>query len=69
MWKTLHDHIISLIGYVWAHKTSLTPPPFIKVSVSYQESELSCICVLGVHIVLVFTNFLNIALSVSLKLT
>jgi hypothetical protein len=31
--KHLHDRIISLRGEVWAHKTSLTPPLFIEVSV------------------------------------
>jgi len=30
--------------------TSLTLPPFIEVPVSIQESERSCICVLGVSI-------------------
>ena len=38
--------IISLRGEVWAHKTSVTPPPFIEVSVTSQEIERSCICVL-----------------------
>jgi hypothetical protein len=32
---------------VRAYKTGLTPPLFIKVSVPIQESEQSCICVLG----------------------
>jgi hypothetical protein len=31
--KHLHDRIISLRGEVWAHKTSLTPPLFVEVSV------------------------------------
>jgi hypothetical protein len=35
---------------VWIHKTSLTPPLFIEVSVTCQESEWSCICVLVVSI-------------------
>ena len=29
----MHDRIISLRGEVWAHKTSLTPPLFVEVSV------------------------------------
>ena len=35
---------------IWLHKTSLTLPLFIEVSVPSQESEWSCICVLGVSI-------------------
>jgi hypothetical protein len=35
---------------VCVHKTSLTPPLFIEVSVTCQESEWSCICVLVVSI-------------------
>jgi hypothetical protein len=31
-------------------KLALTPPHFIEVPVPTQESELSCICVLGVCI-------------------
>jgi hypothetical protein len=46
----LHDHIISLRGEIWAHNTSLTPPLFIEVFLPSQESEWSCICVLGVSI-------------------
>jgi len=34
----------------WAHKTSITLPLFIEVPVPSQESERSCICVLGVSI-------------------
>jgi len=48
--KHLHARIISLIGEVWAHKISLSPPFFIDVPVPSQESERSCICVLGVSI-------------------
>ena len=49
--KHLHDCIISLSGKVWApKKTSLTPPLLIEVPVPRQESEPSCICVLGVSI-------------------
>ena len=43
---------------IWAHKTSLTPPLFIEVSVPRQESERSCICVLGVLILPVSMGFL-----------
>jgi len=35
--KHLLDHIISLGGIIWAHKTSLTPPRFIEVLVPSQE--------------------------------
>jgi hypothetical protein len=38
-----HDHIIySQRGKAWAHKTSLTPPCCIAVSLPSQESEWSC---------------------------
>ena len=39
-------------GKFWAHKTSLTVPFLIEVSVSNQESELSCIYVLYIYIYL-----------------
>ena len=48
--KHLHDRIISLRREVRAHKTSLTPPLVIEVSVPRQESERLYICVLGVSI-------------------
>jgi hypothetical protein len=35
-------------------RTSLTPPLFIEVPVSSQESERSCICVLGIPNVSLF---------------
>jgi hypothetical protein len=50
MWKHVHDHIISLRGGVWAHKTSLSPPLFIEVPVQSQESKQLCICVFGISI-------------------
>jgi len=50
MWKHLHDHIISLRGGVWAHKTSLSPPLCIEVPVQRQESKQLCICVFGISI-------------------
>jgi hypothetical protein len=37
----LHDHIISLRGDVWVHKTSVTPPLFSEVPVSSPESDMS----------------------------
>ena len=36
MWKT-HDHMISLRGEVWPHKTSLTLPLLIEMP--YQARE------------------------------
>jgi hypothetical protein len=56
----VHVHIITLRGEVWIHKTSLTPPLFIEVSVPRDESERSCICVLGVSILLLFLRFFSI---------
>ena len=46
--KHLHNYNISLGEEVWVHKTSLTQPLSIEVSVPRQESERSCIYVLGV---------------------
>ena len=46
--------IISLRGKVLVHRTSLTPPLFIEVPVPSQESEQSCISVLGVSILSLF---------------
>ena len=48
--KDLHDRIISLRVKGQEHKTSLTLPPFIEVSVPSQESEQSRICVLREYI-------------------
>ena len=42
------DSIISTRGEVWDHKTSLSLPLSTELPVPSQESELSCICVLGV---------------------
>jgi hypothetical protein len=39
-------------------KTNLTPPPFIEVHVTSQESDKLCICVLGVSILPLSTIFL-----------
>jgi hypothetical protein len=55
--KHLHNHITSLRGEVWAHKASLTLPLFIEVPVPSQESERSCIWVLGVLIFPLSTIF------------
>jgi len=41
---------MSLRGEVWSHKTILTPSLYIEVPVPSQESELSCICVVGVSL-------------------
>ena len=43
----MDDSIISLRGQAWAHETRLTSPLFIEVPAPSQESERSCICVLG----------------------
>ena len=37
--KSLHDHIISVRGEIWTHKTSLTTSFLNEVSVPNQESE------------------------------
>jgi hypothetical protein len=52
-----HVRIISLKEEVWAHTTSLTPPHLIEVPVQSQESERSCICVLGLSILSLFLRF------------
>jgi hypothetical protein len=52
--------IISRRCDVWAHKTNLTLPLFIEVLVASQESERSCICVLGI-----FSWILNCSDSVA----
>jgi hypothetical protein len=45
-WKALACPQHSIKRKVLTHKTSLTPPLFIEVSVPSQKSERSCICVL-----------------------
>ena len=52
--KHLYDHIISLRGKVWCHRTSFTTPPFTDVPVPSQNSEQTCIFVIGVSICLFF---------------
>ena len=54
----LKIRISSLIGEVWAHRTSLTPPLFIEEYVPSQESERSCICELVLSILSFSTIFL-----------
>lgn len=49
----------SLRGEVGANKTSLSQPPFIKVSEPWQESGRSCICVLGMSIFISICDFSN----------
>ena len=49
MWKAVAASFQKREGFV--HKTSLTTLLFIEISVPSQESERSCICVLGVSIV------------------
>ena len=44
-------------GEVWANKTSINRSLFIEVSVSSQDSELSCICVRGIYFAIVSTMF------------
>ena len=44
--------IVSLRGQVWVHKTSLTPTFVTEVSVPSKKREHSCICELGVSILL-----------------
>ena len=54
----LHGRIISLRGQVWVHKTSLTQSLFIEVYVPREESERTCICVLGYRFGLFLCFFL-----------
>ena len=52
--KHLKDHINSVRGEVWDHKTRLAPPLFIELPVPSDEFERSCICLLVVSILLLF---------------
>jgi len=45
--KHIKDHIISLIGKVWVHKGILTLTLLIGMQVLSQESDWSCIFMLG----------------------
>jgi len=49
--------IISLREESWTHKSRLTPTMFIEVPVQSQGSDRSCICVLGVSVMSLSTNF------------
>ena len=42
---------------MWYHETSLSSPLFVEMTVPRQKSKRSCICVLGVSILLPFYNF------------
>ena len=53
----MHDRIISPRGEFGPIKLVLKPPLFIEVSVPSHENERSCICVLGVLILPLCTNF------------
>ena len=64
-WIEILDKIFIIINIrvdVCSHKTSLTPPLFIEVSVQTQESERPCLCVLWVSILPLFLWFLSIRL-------
>jgi hypothetical protein len=51
----LLDRITSLRGEVSINKTNLALPRFIEVPVPSKESERTCICVLGVSVLLLST--------------
>ena len=55
-----HDRIISIRENVLAIKTNFTSPLFMKVAAPRQDSERSCICVLGVcHFSIGLWNFFD----------
>ena len=56
--ENVHERIIILRGEILAHKTSLTLPLFIKVSVLSQECQRSCASVFGVSILSLSAIFL-----------
>jgi hypothetical protein len=45
----MHGCIIALIGEIWTHGTSLTPPHFIDVPVQNKKIELPYICVWSIN--------------------
>jgi hypothetical protein len=45
----MHGRIIALIGEIWTHGTSLTPPHFIDVPVQNKKPELPYICVWSIN--------------------
>ena len=49
--KHLYDRIISLKGEVSTHENSLIPPLSTEVFLPIRESEWSCICGRGIHVV------------------
>ena len=55
--KHFNDRIISLKGEAWDHQTSLIPPFYIEVPVLCTEIKRSCICVLMISILHLFTIF------------
>jgi len=44
------------MNFITSSETNLTPPLFIEVPAPSQESEQSCICLLGVSILQFSTN-------------
>ena len=56
--ENVHERIIILRREILAHKTSLTLPLFIKVSVLSQECQRSCASVFGVSILSLSAIFL-----------
>ena len=52
--KHLYDDTNSLRGKVWCHITSFTTPPFTNLPVPSQNSEQTCIFVIGVSILSLF---------------
>jgi len=51
----LHDRIISIIGNIWAYKTSTFTSVFIAVPVLSLESEQSSMCAKGIDFASVST--------------
>jgi hypothetical protein len=45
------EHDLTADFLYWAHKTSLTLPLFIEVSVPNQESEMLCMCVSDIDLI------------------
>ena len=49
MWEQIY-RTATYKRWVWTHTTSITPPLVVEVSLPNQESDISCICLLGVSI-------------------
>ena len=64
--ENLHGRIISLREEISAHKTRLRPPIFIEGTVISEESERSCISMLGV-LILPFLWFWYLILKLVLQ--